>query len=214
MLAADADVNDGLRALRPAGQRRGDPSRGNTGRRPPTCRDGDVTAVLLEQHGQVHELFTAIKTATGESTTFDPLHLLRARHETAEEVMTPRPVARDLRGEGVAQARHEDEDEATHGLAELEKLDVSTAEFIEMLATFAKDVAAHPEQEENEEFPGVLSSCETSRRAATGLAPRALERSAPTHAHPAAGSTAAPYAPGPYSSVLDHARDAVKKGCG
>jgi hemerythrin superfamily protein len=178
--------------------------------------EGEVIPVLLEQHVQVHELFAAIKTATGESKqqTFDQLQLLLARHETAEETILG-SVARDLRGEGVAKARNEHEDKATHVLAELEKLDVSTAEFTEMLATFAQDVAAHAEQEENEEFPRVPSGCETWRRAAMGRAPLATEKSAPTHAHPAAaGSTAAQYAPGPSASVLDHARDALKKASG
>jgi hypothetical protein len=59
-----------------------------------------MIAVLLGQHGQLDELFVAIKTATGESKkqTFDQLQLLRARHEVADAMILA-AVAGSLREE-------------------------------------------------------------------------------------------------------------------
>ncbi len=109
MLVDDAEVNDGLRSL-DLRATAAVSAAGEDRRRPPTCPESDVIAVLLEQHGQLDELFDAIKTATGASKlqTLDQLQLLLARHETAEQMIL-RSVARDLRGEGVAKSRNEDE---------------------------------------------------------------------------------------------------------
>lgn len=174
--------------------------------------DGDVIRILLEQHAQVHELFATIEGSGGQRRQdgFDSLRALLAVHEAGEE-MVVRPVSRKTAGEAVADSRNKEEDTAAHVLAELEKLDVGTPDFERMLSEFKADVTKHAKQEEDQEFPTILAQCDEGRRQRMGTMLRAAEKTAPTHPHPtAAGSTAAQYALGPFASMLDRARDALK----
>lgn len=173
--------------------------------------EGDVIRVLLTQHARIRELFKDVKSSTGEhkQQAFDELRALLAAHETAEE-MVLRPVSKQAAGEQVADARNAEEDEANHVLARLEKMDVGSAEFDSLLAQFEQSVDQHAENEENQEFPGVLSNVDEEKRAKMGKALLAAEKIAPTHPHPStAGSPAAQWAVGPFASLVDRARDAV-----
>ncbi len=174
--------------------------------------EGDVIRILLEQHARIRELFADVSSAEGEhkSHAFDELRALLAVHETAEE-MVLRPVSKKAAGESVVDARNQEESEANEVLKELEKLDVDSAEFDEKLAAFEKAVSDHADAEESEEFPHVLSSCDEEDRASMGKRLRAAEGIAPTHPHPStAGSTAGQWAVGPFASLVDRTRDAIK----
>jgi hemerythrin superfamily protein len=178
--------------------------------------EGDVIRVLLEQHARVRELFKDVQSATGEHRqhAFDELRALLAVHETAEE-MVLRPVTTDVGGGSVAEARNKEEAEANEVLKDLEKLDVSSAEFGTKLAAFEKAVDQHAEKEESEEFPQILAQVDEKRRATMGTQLRVAEKIAPTHPHPStAGSTAAQYAVGPFASLVDRTRDAIKSVAG
>jgi len=172
----------------------------------------DVVTVLLLQHVRIKELFADVKSAEGEhrQQAFDELRALLAVHETAEE-MVIRPATRKAAGDDVADARNHEEEAANRVLAELEKLDVGSAEFSRMFAEFEKAVVAHAEREEAEEFPQLRRSCSKEDRLKMARALVAAERVAPTHPHPStAGSTTAQWAVGPFASLVDRARDAVK----
>ena len=174
--------------------------------------EGDVIRILLEQHARVRDLFADVKSSSGEhkQQAFDELRALLAVHETAEE-MVLRPVSEHIAGRAVADARNHEEAAANKVLAELEDLDCSSAEFDQLLATFEKAVSEHAEKEESEEFPAVLAACDEDRRAKLGMRIKAAESIAPTHPHPsAAGSTTAQYAAGPFASLVDRTRDAIK----
>jgi hypothetical protein len=187
--------------------------------------EGDVVRVLLEQHTRIRELFSHVTSADGEhkSQTFDELRALLAVHETAEE-MVLRPVterAEAGRGEegadgtSVAEARNHEESEANKVLKQLEGMDAGSAEFDTTLASFEQAVLAHAEAEETEEFPLILSACDEKQRAAMGKQLQAVEALAPTHPHPStAGSPTAQWAVGPFASLVDRARDAVKNAAG
>lgn len=178
--------------------------------------EGDVIRILLEQHARVRELFSDISSAEGEHKqhAFDELRSLLAVHETAEE-MVLRPVSKDVAGSEVTEARNEEENEANHVLAELEKLDVHSPDFDEKLAEFEKAVSDHAEKEESEEFPRILAELDEKKRATMGKQVRAAESIAPTHPHPsAAGSTAAQFTAGPFASLVDRTRDAIKSATG
>ena len=174
--------------------------------------EGDVIRILLEQHARIQELFADVKTAAGvhKQQAFDELRALLAAHETAEE-MVLRPVSRKTSGEATAEARNSEEAEANKVLARLEKMDAGSTEFDVLLGEFESSVLEHAEQEENAEFPAVLTGCDEQRRQRMGTALKAAERIAPTHPHPStAGSTAAQWAVGPFVSLVDRARDAVR----
>lgn len=177
-----------------------------------TLPEGDVIRVLLEQHARIHELFAAIKTASGErkQELFDELRELLAVHEVGEE-MVLRPVTRETAGASVVDARLKEESDATHTLADLEKMDVSTPEFDQALATFEQAVATHAEREEIEEFPTLQTGRDARERFDLGAKLLAAEKRAPTHPHPmAAGSPNAVKAVGPFAALIDKARDSFK----
>lgn len=174
--------------------------------------EGDVVRILLEQHARIRELFSEVSSATSETRegVFAELRALLAVHETAEE-MVLRPVTNEYADE-VAAARNAEEAEANEVLAELEKLDLESPEFLTRITTFEQSVIRHAEAEEHEEFPVVLAHCDEAMRQRMGKQVLAAESLAPTHPHPSvAGSTGAQFAVGPFLSLVDKARDAFRK---
>jgi hemerythrin superfamily protein len=173
--------------------------------------EGDVIRVLLEQHARIRELFADVKSATGEhkQQAFDELRALLAVHETAEE-MVLRPVSKDVAGEGVADARNNEEEEANKVLAQLEDMDCGSVEFDNLLASFETSVSMHAEQEEKQEFPAILTGCDADKRQDMGKRIKLAEKIAPTHPHPStAGSTTAQWMVGPFASLVDRTKDAL-----
>lgn len=173
---------------------------------------GDVIAILLEQHRRIRELFTHVKRAEGgrKQQAFDELRVLLAAHETAEE-MVLRPVSWHDAGAAVAGARNREEREATWMLTALEAVNASSAEFDRMFTEFEQVVLDHAEREEQEEFPPVRARESQSTLVGMGAVLRAAEKAAPTHPHPStAGSPIAQWTVGPWASVIDRVRDAIK----
>lgn len=178
--------------------------------------EGDVVRILLQQHGRIRDLFAQVKATDGahKQEMFDELRHLLAVHETAEEMIL-RPTSRRVAGDAVVDARNHEEAEATEVLARLEKMDVSTPEFDQELAAFEKAVSDHADHEEKEEFPHVLAECDETERHVMGRMLRAAEAVGPTHPHTStAGSPAAQWIAGPFASMLDHTRDAIRKAMG
>lgn len=173
--------------------------------------EGDVIAILLEQHARIRDLFADVKSADGEhkQQAFDELRALLAVHETAEEMII-RPVVKDTAGAAEADARNLEEREANRVLSELEKMNVAGPEFDAQFAAFERAVTTHADREEAEEFPAVHGgrSEEQLRRMGTML--RSAEKIAPTHPHPAvAGKPMAQWSVGPFASLVDRTRDAL-----
>jgi predicted Zn-ribbon and HTH transcriptional regulator len=142
---------------------------------------GDVIAILLEQHRRIRELFTHVKRAEGRRKQ-QAFDELRVLLAAHEtaEEMVLRPVSCHDAGAAVAGARNREEREATRMLSVLEAMDVSSAESQPTLAGM-------------------------------GAVLRAVEKIAPTHPHPStAGSPIAQWTVGPWASVIDRARDAIK----
>jgi hemerythrin superfamily protein len=173
---------------------------------------GDVITILLEQHRRIRMLFTHVKRAEGrrKQQAFDELRILLAAHETAEE-MVLRPVSCQGAGAAVADARNREEREATRMLSVLEAMNVSSAEFDRVFTEFEQVVLDHAEREEQEEFPLVHARESRSTLVGMGAVLRAAEKTAPTHPHPwTAGSPIAQWTVGPWASVIDRVRDAIK----
>lgn len=176
--------------------------------------EGDVVRILLEQHARIRDLFAEVKGAQGEqkSQTFNELRALLAVHETAEEMIL-RPTAKKTAGEAEAEARNHEEEEATKVLAELEKMDLGSAEFDAKFAAFERSVIDHAEHEEQQEFPAVRQGCGEDHLKGMGSRLQRAEKMAPTHPHPtAAGSPAAQWMTGPFASLVDRVKDAITTG--
>jgi hemerythrin-like domain-containing protein len=171
---------------------------------------GSVVSVLLEQHAKIRDLFDKTTAAVGDARqqAFDELRELLAVHEAGEEIVV-RPVTKDASNGAVAEARNHEEKEAATALAELEKLDVHSAEFAQSLAELEQDVSDHADAEERDEFPFILSTVDQDKQQKMGSRLLKAQKTAPTHPHPTAtGSPAAVKATGPFAALLDKARDA------
>jgi len=96
-------------------------------------------------------------------------------------------------------------------LTALEAVNVSSAEFDRRFAEFEQVVLDHAEREEQEEFPPVRARESQSTLVGMGAVLLAAEKTAPTHPHPStAGSPIAQWTVGPWASVIDRVRDAIK----
>ncbi|HEX4791506.1 MAG TPA: hemerythrin domain-containing protein [Actinospica sp.] len=171
---------------------------------------GSVVSVLLEQHAKIRELFQQTGLAHGEARqrAFDELRELLAVHEAGEEIVV-RPVSRQHAEGSVAEARNEEEKEAASALVELEKLDVDSSDFAREFAKLEHDVSEHADAEEADEFPVILGTVDHDKQLKMGARLLKVERTAPTHPHPAAaGSPTAQKVAGPFAGLLDKARDA------
>ncbi|MFE0761817.1 hemerythrin domain-containing protein [Streptomyces smyrnaeus] len=171
----------------------------------------DVVGVLLTQHARIRKLLEAVRSGPAEERerNFRELRALLAVHETAEEMIV-RPTVKKIGGGEEAAARNGEEKDAGKTLAELEKLDSGSEEFVTVFAGFEQAVHEHAAREEREEFPSLRRLCTQEELCRMGRRLLAVERSAPTHPHPStAGSTAAQWTFGPFAALLDRVRDAV-----
>lgn len=175
---------------------------------------GDLISTLLEQHEQIRAAIDAVaRTTTAESRqqAFDALRETLARHETAEE-MVVRPLTRRLdNGDAIADARMDEENESKVVLAELEKLDIASVGFARTFEQFAKAVLEHALAEEAYEFPLLRRNLDADKLEEAEEHLLLAEKTAPTHPHPSAKSTAMNYVAGPFAAVADRARDALSR---
>jgi hemerythrin HHE cation binding domain-containing protein len=172
---------------------------------------GDVVDFLIEQHREVRRLLDQVLATGGPSRqeTFDVARAMLARHETAEE-MVVRPLTRKMPGgEEIAQGRMDEENQAKKDLAELEKLDISSEEFVSAFTTFRSAVLNHAGAEEQLEFRALRDGTDAQTLASAQDKLQKAERAAPSHPHPSAKTTAMNYVAGPFASMLDRARDAL-----
>jgi hypothetical protein len=89
-------------------------------------------------------------------------------------------------------------------------MEVASPEFLKAIAEFEQAVGTHADHEEQQEFPAIVAQCTVSQRRTMGDRLRKAEHLAPTHPHPmAAGNAAAMKLTGPFTSMLDRARDAI-----
>ena len=109
----------------------------------------DVVKFLKDQHNLIKDMFDEVLSASeskAREKAFVDLRQLLAVHETAEEmVVHPRVRDEEADGEGMVEARLDEEHEAKETLSELEGMDIDTKEFIEELRLFRDKVSAHAE---------------------------------------------------------------------
>jgi hypothetical protein len=174
----------------------------------------DVVTYLKQQHEAIKALFIETldaSTTEQQQQAFDRLRTLLAVHETAEEMMVHPRVRRKVDGgAAVVDARLAEEHDSKEALARLEDIPCGTAEFSKELIHLQAAVLAHAEHEEAEEFTLLETELDDEERRKMASAVQAAERIAPTHPHPGVESAFANFAVGPFASMLDRARDALR----
>lgn len=178
----------------------------------------EVVAFLKAQHNLIEDMFDEVLFATAPEAREKPFAALRqllAVHETAEEMVVHPRVRREAdAGDTIVDARLQEEHEAKELLSQIEKLDITSQEFIDELTTLREAVLDHAENEEINEFPyleGVLDPDDLKRMTTAVKAAQAI---APTHPHPGVESAKLNFALGPFASMLDRARDALRQVLG
>ncbi len=175
----------------------------------------DVVNFLTEQHEAIKRLF--IETldaadAAAQEESFDKLRTMLAVHETAEEMMVHPRVRRKIEGGAeIVDARLAEEHDSKVALEDIEKLEFGTAEFSKALIHLQRSVLEHADKEETEEFTRLEEELDADELKKMTAAVVFAERIAPTHPHAGIESGAANFVAGPFASLLDRARDALKR---
>ncbi len=178
----------------------------------------DAVRFLTDQHNLIKDLFEEVLSASGDDArdkAFTELRQLLAVHETAEEmVVHPRARYELNDGDAVVDARLKEEHEAKEQLSKLEKMDVGSKEFIAELTKFRDAVVEHAGHEETEEFSKLERQLKADDLERMAKALQAAQAIAPTRPHPGVESAKLNFAVGPFASMLDRARDAIKQAIG
>ncbi|MFF3256230.1 hemerythrin domain-containing protein [Actinacidiphila glaucinigra] len=173
----------------------------------------DVVALLMQQHGEIHNLFDEVRTSEGEARreAFQKLVRLLAVHETAEEEIV-HPTARTAfdGGEEVVQDRLDEERAAKETLSRLDDMDTDDPKFMPILLSLRDDVLKHARAEERYEFAQLRRTTSPQRLAMMAKAVKAAEKMAPTHPHPGVESATKNIAAGPVAALMDRTRDAIR----
>ena len=175
----------------------------------------DLVAILRQQHQWIRQMMGSVSSAqpSARAETFEPLVRLLAVHETGEEMVVYPALRRaaGAEGERIATARTREEDKAKKVLAELEKMDKSSAEFLTKFTALSTDVEAHASAEEQEVFPLLAQKLDATELRGLGMQLQVAESLAPTHAHRSAPESAVGnMLVGPFVAMVDRVRDFFK----
>ena len=178
----------------------------------------EVVAFLKAQHNLIEDMFDEVLLASDPQAREKPfveLRQLLAVHETAEEMVVHPRVRREAdAGDEIVDARLAEEHEAKELLAQIEKLHITSQQFIDELTKLRDAVLDHAQHEENEEFPVLEREVDDNDLKRMATAVRAAEAIAPTRPHPGVESAKLNFAVGPFASMLDRARDLIQQAVG
>ena len=129
-------------------------------------------------------------------------------------VVHPR-VRRELdAGDAIVDARLTEEHDAKELLSQIEKIDITSQQFIDELTKLRNAVLEHAEHEESDEFPKLQRELDADDLKRMATAVRAAEAIAPTRPHAGVESAKLNFAVGPFASMLDRARDVIQQAIG
>jgi hemerythrin superfamily protein len=178
----------------------------------------EVVAFLKAQHNLIEDMFDEVLHASDPRAREKPFVALRqllAVHETAEEMLVHPRVRREVdAGDAIVDARLKEEHDAKEQLSKIEKIAITSQQFIDELTKLRKAVLDHAEHEERDEFPKLQRELGADDLKRMGAAVRAAEAIAPTRPHPGVESAKLNFAVGPFASMLDRARDVIEQVIG
>jgi hemerythrin superfamily protein len=178
----------------------------------------EVVAYLKAQHNLIEDMFDQVLYATDPQAREKPfvdLRQLLAVHETAEEMVVHPRVRREVDAiDSVVDARLEEEHEAKELLSRIEKIDITSQQFIDELTKLRDAVLDHAQHEEKYEFPKLQEELDADELKRLTTAVRAAEAIAPTRPHAGVESAILNFAVGPFASMVDRVRDLIEHGFG
>ena len=178
----------------------------------------DVIGFLKAQHNLIEDMFDQVLHASDPQAREKPFVQLRqllAVHETAEEMVVHPRVRREVDAiDSIVDARLEEEHDAKELLSSIEKIDITSQQFIDELTKLRDAVMDHALHEESFEFPKLQRELDAEELKRLGTAVRAAEAIAPTRPHAGVESAKLNFAVGPFASMIDRARDLIEHGLG
>lgn len=178
----------------------------------------EIVAFLKAQHNLIEDMFDDVLYASdpqAREKSFLELRELLAVHETAEEmVVHPRVRRATDAGDAIVDARLKEEREAKELLAHIANLDATSQEFVDEVARLREAVLDHAQHEESEEFPVLQRELDVDELKRMAQAVRAAEAISPTRPHPGVESAKRNFVVGPFVSILDRARDVIRRAFG
>jgi len=178
----------------------------------------EVIAFLKAQHNLIEDMFDQVLHASdphAREKPFVQLRQLLAVHETAEEMVVHPRVRREVDAvDSIVNARLEEEHDAKELLSSIEKIDITSQEFIEELTKLRAAVLDHALHEEKYEFPKLEQQLNADELKRLTSAVRAAEAIAPTRPHAGVESPMLNFTVGPFASMIDRARDLIEHGLG
>jgi hemerythrin superfamily protein len=176
----------------------------------------EVIAFLKAQHNLIEDMFDQVLLASDPQAREKPFVQLRqllAVHETAEEMIVHPRVRREVDAiDSIVDARLEEEHDAKELLSSIEKIDITSQQFIDELTKLRDAVLDHAQHEESYEFPKLQRELDADELKRLGTAVRAAEAIAPTRPHAGVESAKLNFAVGPFASMIDRARDLIEHG--
>lgn len=174
--------------------------------------DPDIIELLRDEYQDLRELFSEVLNAEPLARTepFQNLVSRLAAHEPAEEALV-RNVSREVPGgEEPADMAREREAEAERMLADMEKMALSSDEFVVGFQELEAAVLEHAAHEEQHEFPLLVDHLTITRRRELASRSRCCALG-PTRPHPMTPQSPAVRAvTGPVVGTFDGVRDAVR----
>jgi len=178
----------------------------------------EVIAFLKAQHNLIEDMFDQVLLASDPQAREKPFVQLRqllAVHETAEEMIVHPRVRREVDAiDSIVDARLEEEHDAKELLSSIEKIDITSQQFIDELTKLRDAVLDHAQHEETYEFPKLQRELDADELKRLTAAVRAAEAIAPTRPHAGVESPMLNFAVGPFASMVDRVRDLIEHGRG
>lgn len=175
----------------------------------------DIIDLIQRDHDELRALLGRIDDCSPaeREDLFREIVAELARHEAAEEAIV-HPTLRDETpgGQDVAEEVLEQESEAEQLLADMEKMDATSGEFLAKFRKLRDEVLEHAEKEEQEEHPRLRATLEEQRLAEMAEGWQKVKEQGPTHPHPKTPQKPEiRAAAGPVAGMFDRARDKARE---
>jgi hemerythrin superfamily protein len=175
----------------------------------------DMIDVLIHDHHEVEDMFTALETgATAPQQRrelTDKVIIELVRHSVAEE-MYLYPTTREVLpgGDALADRELQEHAAAEQVMKELDGMDPADPAFEGLLAQLITDIRGHVAEEESDLFPRLRTACREEDLVELGEKIDRVKKVAPTRPHPDAPDTPPANKLGaPVLGLVDRVRDAL-----
>lgn len=171
----------------------------------------DVVSLITQDHAAIEQRFSEFDSAAPEthSELFAKLRDQLVRHEYAEQAVIYPELGGLEGGREISDARLAEESAAERELADLQKLEPGSPEFLSGLAGLRASVLTHARNEESQVLP-LLTVKDENRVLYLAQKFKSAKLGAPTHPHPhAPANSRVRKMMSPITSFLDRMRDPV-----